>query len=465
MLKIFNTLKKEKEEFIPQDSKEIKVYTCGVTVYDDCHIGHGRSLYTFEVIRRYLEYRGFKVKFVRNITDVDDKIINKARDWAKRNKISLKEAFENVRKTYIDSYYEDLKLLKIPLADFEPKATENIEDMIDFIKKLIDKDFAYIKEGNVYFRVRKFTSYGKLSKKNIEELLNAVRIEPDPYKEDPLDFALWKRKKEDEPFWNSCFGKGRPGWHIECSTMAKKFLANTLDIHGGGRDLIFPHHENEIAQSESLTGKSFSLYWIHHGLITVEGEKMAKSLGNFFTLKEILKSHHHEVLKLFYLSSHYSSSLDFSLEKLSEFKRQREKLYVVYEWFKDVEIEPLKNEEVIGLKERFEEAMDDDFNFSLAKTVLFSFSSLISSLDKNSSFAKELKNLFFTIGRIFCLFEEEFSLDEEFKKYVEEKVKEREKLRKERKYLEADRIREELKNKGIVLEDLSDGSTRWRVKR
>jgi cysteinyl-tRNA synthetase len=466
MLKIFNTLKKEKEGFCPQNPGEVKIYTCGVTVYDDCHIGHGRSLYIFEVIRRYLEYKGFKVRFVRNITDVDDKIINKAKEYVKEDRVSIFEAFNKVRTTYIDSYYQDLKLLGIPPANFEPKATEHILDMIDFIKELIDKEFAYVREGNVYFRVRRFTSYGKLSGKNIEELLNAVRIEPDPYKEDPLDFALWKRRKEDEPYWNSPFGEGRPGWHIECSTMARKFLGETLDIHGGGKDLVFPHHENEIAQSEALTEKPFSLYWIHHGLITIKGEKMAKSLGNFFTLKEIFKDHHNEVLKLFYLSSHYASPLDFSLDKLSEYRRQRERLYIVYDWFRDVRIEPLKNEKVIKLQKEFEEAMDDDFNFSLAKSVLLSFPSIVASLDKKSSVSGEFKNLFFTIGKIFCLFEEEsFLLDDEFKRYIERKIEERKKLRKEKKYEEADRIREELIEKGIVLEDLTDGSTRWRIKR
>lgn len=304
MLKVYNTLTKRKVEFKPQKFQEVKMYSCGVTVYDHCHIGHGRSLFTFEVIRRYLRYKGFGVKFVRNITDVDDKIINKARQFSKEKKISICEAFNEVKQTYIDSYYEDLKSLNIPPADVEPLATENIPQMSEFIRNLIDKGFAYEREGSVYFSIRKFAHYGKLSGRKIDDLFSAVRIEPNISKKDPLDFVLWKRKKEDEPSWNSSFGEGRPGWHIECSSMALEFLGETLDIHGGGGDLIFPHHENEIAQSESLTGKPFSLYWLHHGLITIEREKMAKSLGNFVILKEILKNYHPESLKLFYLSGH-----------------------------------------------------------------------------------------------------------------------------------------------------------------
>jgi cysteinyl-tRNA synthetase len=465
MLRLYNSLTKKKEDFSPHSSSEVKMYTCGVTVYDDCHIGHGRSLYTFEVIRRYLEYKGFKVRFVRNITDVDDKIINKAKELKKDKKVSLEEAFNEVRKKYIDRYYEDIRLLNIPSANKEPLATENIGEMVEFIRKLIEKGFAYEKEGNVYFSVRKFSPYGKLSGKNIDELKSAVRIEPDPFKDDPLDFALWKSRKGEEPAWGSLFGQGRPGWHIECSTMAYKFLGETLDIHAGGKDLIFPHHENEIAQSESLTGKPFSLYWLHHGLITVEGEKMAKSLGNFFTLKEILKDYHNEVLKLFYLSAHYSSPLDFSSDKLAEFKRQRERLYVIYDRLKDIEVKSLKSDEVIKLKQHFEEAMDDDFNFSKAKGILFDISSLIASLEQNNSLLGEVKNLFLTIGKIFSFFKESVSVDEEFKKYLEDKILQRKLLREKEKYLEADLIREELSKKGIILEDLSNGTTVWRLKR
>ena len=359
------------------------MYTCGVTVYDDCHIGHGRSIYIFEVIRRYLKYNGFKVKLVRNITDVDDKIIDKARQRSKEKNIPLKDAFNQVRKAYIDSYRKDLKLLNIPGADKEPLATENISEMIEYIKGLINKEFAYEAEGAVYFRVRKSKDYGKLSGKKIDDLLESVRIDSDPLKKDPLDFALWKKAKDDEPFWDSPWGKGRPGWHIECSVMSQKYLkTDTLDIHGGGRDLVFPHHENEIAQSEALTGKTFAKYWIHHGLLTINKQKMAKSLGNFITIKDFIdKYKDNDFLKLFFLSAHYSQPIDFSEEKIEEVKKQKKTFYSFFDRvdmhmsLKDSKAEPLmpeKNKRKIdSLCANFETAMDDDFNTPRALASLF----------------------------------------------------------------------------------------------
>src|SRR3989338_11256462 len=288
-IKIYNSLSRKKEEFKPLKGKTVKIYTCGVTVYDDCHIGHARSLYIFEVIRRYLKYRGFKVNFVRNITDIDEKIINRAREL----KINCQELVEK----YINKYYEDLAALDIPRADSEPRATENIPAMVKYIEGLIKKEFAYVTESGVYFNVRKFKDYGKLSGQGIDQMLSGCRIEPDEAKEDPLDFALWKISKPDEPSWESLWGAGRPGWHIECSVMSQKFLkTDTLDIHAGGRDLIFPHHENEIAQCEALTGKPFAKYWIHHGLLTINGQKMAKSSGNFVTIQGALRRYHPDVL-------------------------------------------------------------------------------------------------------------------------------------------------------------------------
>lgn len=464
MLRIFNTLTRQKEEFKPLSPPLVKIYSCGVTVYDHCHIGHGRSLYIFEVMRRYLTYKGFKVKFVRNITDVDDKIITKARQWSQERGISLEEAFALVRETYIKSYYEDLDLLNLPPADVEPKATENVPYMVDFIKRIIDKDYAYQREGNVYFRVRKFTSYGKLSGKKLDELFQGVRIEKDSLKEDPFDFALWKRRKEGEPYWFSPFGEGRPGWHIECSVMAERFLGSPLDIHGGGKDLIFPHHENEIAQSESIGNLPFSRYWLHHGLITFNKEKMAKSLGNFFTIKEVTRRFPQEALKLFYLSAHYTSPLDFDWERLEEAEAQRKRLYIVYDYLKDIPILPIRREEVLSLIRDFEKAMDDDFNMPQAKALLFSLPTLVSK-NKSKEFLGEVKNFLLTVGNIFSLFEEEIPLPEEFKKYIEEKIYQRRRLRQEKKFKEADKIREELAQKGIILEDLSDGTTRWRMKR
>jgi cysteinyl-tRNA synthetase len=281
---IYNSLTQKKEEFIPLRPPKVNIYTCGVTVYDDSHIGHARSLYIFDVIRRYLEYRGFKVRLVRNITDIDDKIINRAKE--------LNTDWKELIKKYIDRYYQDLEVLGIEKGDDEPRATENISDMIKYIESLINKGYAYVTPSGVYFSVRKFKNYGKLSGQSIDQMLTGVRKEPDETKKDPLDFALWKLSKSDEPSWDSPWRKGRPGWHIECSTMSMKYLkTQTLDIHAGGRDLIFPHHENEIAQAEALTGKPFAKYWIHHGLLTINGQKMAKSLGNFVTIKDFINKY------------------------------------------------------------------------------------------------------------------------------------------------------------------------------
>src|SRR3989344_7446655 len=292
--RIVNSLTRKKEEFVPRDGKTVRMYSCGVTVYDRCHIGHARSLYVFDVIRRYLKFRGYDVKFVRNITDVDDKIINKARETGQR--------FKEVAAENIAAYQADLKRLGIPPADVEPRATENIPEMIKDIEGLIQGGFAYVTSGDVYYDVRKFKDYGRLSGQSVDKMMEAVRIEPDEKKKDPLDFALWKKSKEDEPFWESPWGRGRPGRHIECSCMSLKHLqCETLDIHAGGRDLIFPHHENEIAQAEPLTGKPFARCWIHHGLLTIQGQKMAKSLGDFITVHGAPQKKNIHQLKLFFL--------------------------------------------------------------------------------------------------------------------------------------------------------------------
>jgi cysteinyl-tRNA synthetase len=477
MLKINNTLTRKKEEFNPVVSGQVKMYTCGVTVYDDCHIGHGRSLYVFEVMRRYLEYRGYKIKFVRNITDVDDKIINKARIMSGEKKISLIEAFNEVRTTYIDRYYQDLKLLDIPVADAEPLATENISDMIGFISKLIDKGIAYEVGGNVYFSVRKFSSYGKLSGKKIDDLFSSVRIENDPLKQDPLDFALWKASKEDEPYWESPWGRGRPGWHIECSVMSQKFLeTETLDIHGGGRDLVFPHHENEVAQSEALTGKPFANYWIHHGLITINSQKMAKSLGNFVTIEDAVNKYGADILKIFFLGAHYSSPIDFSQEKMEEAKRAYERIDILMGKLNQIivgagGVRPVnRNEysEIEKYKDKFIECMDDDFNMPRGLSILFDIVSvcnkLLESEDefRNSKlmFALDLiKEITFIFGLSF-LKEEEAGISN---KEIEDKISLRLQYRKEKKYKEGDKIRAELEEKGIILEDTKDG-TKWRRK-
>ncbi|MCX7662080.1 MAG: cysteine--tRNA ligase, partial [Candidatus Omnitrophica bacterium] len=355
---VYNSLTRKKEEFIPQEKNIVRMYTCGITAYDDCHLGHARSLYIFEVIRRYLKYRGFKVIFVRNITDIDDKIVNRAKE------VNL--GWQELVDKYIQSYYEDLSLLGIQKADYEPRATENIPEMIETIKILIEKGFAYPTQTGVYFRIKSFRDYGKLSGQNLEEMLVGVRIEPDEKKEYPLDFALWKICSEDEPGWTSPWGRGRPGWHIECSVMSLKYLkTETLDIHAGGRDLVFPHHENEIAQSQSLTGKPFSRYWLHHGLLTINQEKMAKSLGNFISIKDFFTQYRNlDILKIFFLGTHYSHPIDYTLEKIQEARRALERIVIFWERLNQADSETKVSliEPIERIKTRFISAMDDDFN-------------------------------------------------------------------------------------------------------
>ena len=392
---IYNTLTRKKEEFKPLNPPEVKMYTCGVTVYDECHIGHARSLYIFDVIRRYLEYKNFKVNFVRNITDIDDKIINRAKE--------LKKDWKELVREYVDSYKKDLQSLGIRLGDVdedgeEPRATKNIPGMIEYIKDLVDKGYAYVTDSGVYFSVRKFRGYGKLSGQSIDQMLTGVRKEPDETKDDPLDFALWKLSKPDEPFWESPWGKGRPGWHIECSVMSQKFLrTDTLDMHAGGRDLIFPHHENEIAQSEAKTGKQFAKYWIHHGLLTINGQKMAKSLGNFITIKDFINQYYDaDILKLFFLSTHYSNPIDYNKQKMEEFKKQKKNFNDFFDsvnnWLK-ITSTPVSSKEdktkIDDICTKFQKAMDDDFNTPVALASLFELIDLASvfiSSDKEEVF-------------------------------------------------------------------------------
>lgn len=392
---LFNTLTRRKEEFKPQNPPEVKIYTCGVTVYDECHIGHARSLYVFNVIRRYLEYRGFKVNFVRNITDIDDKIINRASE--------LNKDWVELIKEQMDSYKKDLDLLGIRpgLLDDEseePRATKNIPDMIKYIEELVNKGFAYITGSGVYFSVRKFKDYGKLSGQSVDQMLAGARIEPDETKQDPLDFALWKISKPGEPSWDSPWGRGRPGWHIECSVMSQKFLrSDTLDIHAGGRDLIFPHHENEIAQSEAKTGRQFAKYWLHHGLLTINGQKMAKSLGNFVTIKDFIEQHHDaDILKLFFLSTHYSNPIDYNKDKIEEFRKQKKSfddfLDSVNNWLKITPATASSEQDMAKVDDicaRFHKAMDDDFNTPIALACLFELidsASVFVSSDKEEAF-------------------------------------------------------------------------------
>jgi cysteinyl-tRNA synthetase len=468
---IYNSLTHKKEEFIPLNPPNVNIYTCGVTVYDESHIGHGRSLYIFDVIRRYLQYRGFKVRFVRNITDIDDKIINRARE--------LKEDWKDLVKKYIDRYYEDLKSLGIEKADEEPRATENIQDMIKHIEGLIAKGYAYATESGVYFSVRKFNEYGKLSGQSIDQMLSGARIEPDENKQDPLDFALWKISKPDEPAWMSPWRKGRPGWHIECSVMSQKFLkTETLDIHAGGRDLVFPHHENEIAQVEALTGKPFAKYWIHHGLLTINGQKMAKSLGNFVTIQDVLKRYPADALKICFLTVHYANPLDFSWERMDgakeELGRVRECIDKI-DYYIDKRREGFPSsrpiikyidfkKEIDKLKTKFEDAMDDDFNTPQAKSAIFQIITkfYIDNLQlENIECLEYVKATIIELGKVLGLsFDVVDKLDSELAAMIEE----RNRARKLRDFKRADSIRKELEIKGIILEDTKDGKTAWRRK-
>ena len=475
-MKIYNSLTKKKEEFTPISPGVVNIYTCGVTVYDDCHIGHARSLYIFDVMRRYLEYRGYKVNFVRNITDIDDKIINRA------NELNI-EWRELVDK-YIASYKEDLESLGVRegLLDKdgeEPRATKNIPEMISYITELIDKGYAYESDGDVYFDVRKFKEYGKLSGQDIDKVREGARISPCERKKDALDFALWKRSKENEPWWESPWSKGRPGWHIECSVMSQRFLnSDTLDIHAGGRDLIFPHHENEVAQAQAKTGKTFANYWIHHGLLTIDAQKMSKSLGNFITIKDALESlpdnNAADILKLLFLNVHYSNPLDYSKDNIEEAKD-------LMRWI----LEAVKGEcgekdnlasghmdHINAQVQLFKQGMDNDFNMSQARAALFElvrFCNRISDKDAVMHARYVIRKLG---GKIFGLsFNEYNPHDRKWSSQsavnvmkdaeIKEMILEREKFKKQKQYREADKIRKELEDKGIMLQDTPEG-TKWR---
>ena len=472
MVKLTDTLTEEKVEFKPLEEKTVRIYVCGPTVYDHAHIGHARSAVVFDVIRRWLEHRGYKVIFVRNYTDIDDKIIKRAKeegiDW------------REVAQKYIASYEEDMEALNVKEPTYKPKVTEHIREIIEMIDGLIEKGYAYQAGGDVYFSVEKFPEYGKLSKRKIEELIAGARIEPGEKKKNPLDFALWKESKEGEPGWKSPWGYGRPGWHIECSAMSMKYLGETMDIHGGGLDLIFPHHENEIAQSESYTGKTFARYWVHNGFVMVNKEKMSKSLGNFWTVKEILERFSPDVLRLFLLLTHYRSPIDFSIERLEEAKRSLERLtnfLRLGEAIKGVEVvegegKPLN---VASFKREFEEAMDDDFNTARALATLFEVvkegNLLKDKALKEMRITKEEKaSLLDAVELVeWGLKSLGFKLEEEKKEEgLEEElinllIEVRGELRKKREFALADLIRDRLKELGIALEDLPTGTVYKRI--
>jgi cysteinyl-tRNA synthetase len=465
-IRIYNSLTRKKEEFVPQSHPVITMYTCGVTVYDACHIGHARSLYIFEVIRRYLESRGYIVRFVRNITDIDDKIINRAGE--------LQVHWEKLVTQYIDSYHEDLGILGVRRGiedkGREPCATRNIPEMIAFIKDLLDKGYAYVSESGVYFSVRKFKDYGKLSGQSIDQMLTGVRKSSDEAKLDPLDFALWKKSKPGEPFWESPWGEGRPGWHIECSVMSQKYLnTRTLDIHAGGRDLIFPHHENELAQSEAQSGERFAKYWIHHGLLTINGQKMSKSLGNFITIKDFMRKFQNaDLLKLLFLAAHYSHPVDYTEEKVQESKQAWVRIMNLMEKLEKKAAAPNgaaeRHVEIDKIKARFTEAMDDDFNTPQALAALFELVNITNKKIDDAGFtaaaAVTLKELFAVLGIAVTAAKEEASVEGQA---IDAKLAERNNARRNKDFALADKLRKELDEAGVIIEDSKEGTT-WRRK-
>ncbi len=491
-MKIFNSLTHKKEPFQPLEANRVGMYVCGVTVYDDCHLGHARSAVVFDVLRRYLMFRGYHVTYVRNFTDIDDKIINKAQQK------SL--PWQEIVKTYIDAYYQDMNRLRVTIPNVEPRATEHMPEIIEMIANLIQKGFAYQVDGDVYFEVAAYKAYGRLSGRKEEELLAGARVEVDERKRNPMDFALWKESKPGEPGWESLWGKGRPGWHIECSAMSIQHLGKTFDIHGGGKDLVFPHHENEIAQSCAFTGQEFARYWVHNGFVTIDEEKMSKSLGNFFTIQEIFeksKLEEHvmaETLRYFLLSTHYRSDLNFSDQALSESKSALDNLYDLFQRLEEstpssqAEQSGVLESRLLEFEKRFEQAMDDDLNTPKAlaefqrlrgdvnkllsvglsdqakNKVIESFRKYAEPLDTLQLPSKEWQfprvlNEGMTLGTSAGTSITHKITDDN---WIEQQIQKRREAREGKDFAEADKIRQELASNGIILEDRPDGTTRWK---
>jgi cysteinyl-tRNA synthetase len=489
MIRLYNTLTGKKEEFVPLHPGKVTMYACGVTVYDYSHLGHARGAVAFDLIQRYFRRRGFDVKYVRNFTDVDDKIINRAREEG----VTAAE----VAHKYIEAYQDDMKRLSVGRADVEPKATEHIPEMIEVIKVLVEKGNAYAVDGDVYFRVSSFKDYGKLSKRTLDDMKAGARVDVDERKNDPLDFALWKASKPGEPAWESPWGPGRPGWHIECSAMGFKHLGETFDIHGGGKDLIFPHHENEIAQSEAYSGKPFVHYWLHNGFVNINAEKMSKSLGNFFTIRDILDQFDAEVVRLFLLSTHYRSPIDFSDANLKDARAGIDRFYRMKEALKKFlagkNLPPVKPEEVIEVTERplyekvlnlpkaFEEAMDDDFNTAFAIGLVYDLvrdvNKYLAEIEQKRDDAAYIilasaSEAFDNVGHTLGLFIRD--PDEWFQEgrlgdskvtlpidQIEDFVRLRNEARGRKDWAEADRIRKTLADGGVELFDRADGTV-WK---
>ncbi|NLP29545.1 MAG: cysteine--tRNA ligase [Clostridiales bacterium] len=459
-MKIYNTLTRQKEEFKPIDENEIKIYVCGPTVYNYFHIGNARPFVVFDTLRNYLEYRGRKVKFIQNFTDVDDKIINKA--------IEEGVSASDISERYIEEYFKDAQSLNVKKASVHPKVTENIEEIIEFVKTLVDKGYAYEVDGDVYFSTRKFKEYGKLSKQNLEDLDAGARIEVGEKKKDPLDFVLWKaRKTDDEIAWDSPWGMGRPGWHIECSVMAGKSLGDTIDIHAGGQDLIFPHHENEIAQTEAKTGKPFANYWMHNGYITVDNEKMSKSKGNFFTVRDILNHYDGDVMRFFLLSGHYRNPINFSQDLMEQAKNSLARIQNTMMNLKHLidneegemtEQEAENFNELLKYKDKFIEAMDDDLNTADAISAIFEMVKDINIYIKDGSsreFASKCLSLLDELTGVLGILRD--AEESEIDKEIEALVEERQIARKNKDFKRADEIRDLLKERGITLKDTPQG--------
>jgi len=488
-LVVYNTLSGKKEEFVPLDPPKVGMYTCGITAYDSCHLGHARAAVVFDVVYRYLLKKGFDVTFVKNFTDVDDKIIARANKEGKSSdEIAIK---------YMKEYGEDMAALGLKSPDVAPKATEHIDCMIEMISNLIERGLAYEMDGSVYFSVRQFDGYGKLSGRNIEDLESGARICVNERKKDPLDFALWKAVKPDEPKWESPWGDGRPGWHIECSAMSTKYLGQPFDIHGGGRDLVFPHHENEIAQAEGANGKEFSKYWLHNGFININAEKMSKSIGNIMSIQDILKKHDREVVKLFLVSNHYRSPIDYTEKAIEESEVSLNRFYEASERVHS--IHPGKaasdlpdessgavavKEALINFDDRFYAAMDDDFNTARAVGVIFetvrSVNRYLDAADEHpTSFAGwvvlQFTHMQHVADDVLGIFGSDANdyrargierassdrgIDAE---WVEGMIEKRREARKSKDFASADAIRDELAEKGVEIKDRPDGTTEWRA--
>ena len=467
MIRIYNTLSKKKEDFVPLEEGKVRMYVCGPTVYNFIHIGNARPMIVFDTVRRYLEHKGYEVNFVSNFTDVDDKIIKKA--------IEEGVPAEEISQRYIAECKKDMEGMNIKPATTHPLATREIGGMIEMISELIEKGYAYEKNGTVYYRTRKFAEYGKLSHKNLDDLQGGNRsllVSGEDEKEDPLDFVLWKPKKEGEPAWQSPWGEGRPGWHIECSVMSKKYLGEQIDIHGGGEDLIFPHHENEIAQSEACSGKCFSRYWMHNAFLNIDNRKMSKSLGNFFTVREIGEKYDLQVLRFFMLNAHYRSPLNFSADLMESSKNALERILTAVENLKYVaehaslqemtEEEVLKLEETKKFEENFDDSMDDDFNTADAIAAVFDlvkFANTNVAEGSSKAFADALRGKIQSLCDILGIITEkkEELLDAD----IEQLIEERQAARKAKNFARADEIRNELLEKGIVLEDTREG-VKWK---